>query len=138
MTDLFPSNFERIEKTFSDMIIHIRDTDRSGTPSTARIRKKAYTLLDKSKLYITEYVDKSYGKLEKYYYEWVDMNGRDLMRFHSETHERKEDQTVTEPYHIHTEEGLNQFKKRLPNFNNRTLFEIFESIRIVFIYNKLV
>jgi len=60
------------------------------------------------------------------------------MRFHSEKHDNPDCQTSTEPFHIHSEEELNPFHKRFPNYNFRDLFNIFELIRIIFIYEKII
>ncbi|MDP4182728.1 MAG: DUF6516 family protein [Bacillota bacterium] len=136
MTNLSPSNFTLIQSEFGNIIRHTRETDKTGKTSNVISRRKTYTLIDGSKLYVTEILKGD--KIDYYYYDWVDKDEKDIMRFHSEIHEEKKFQTSTEPFHIHGEKNLNVFPKRFPNYNFRDLFHIFELIRIIFIYEKIL
>ncbi len=137
MTNLPPSNFTLISARFKDIIQNEKDFDKTGLPSSYSIRRKTYTLIDGSKFYITEYIKD--GKIDIYFYDLFRCNGaEDHIRFHSESHPDKKDQTVTEPFHVHNQEVNNPNKKRLPNYEVRELIQIFEWLRFTFIYNKLI
>ena len=136
MINLPPSNFKFTEQEFKDIIRHIRETDQTGRTSNFLVSRKTYILMDDSKFYITEVLKN--GKIDYYYYDWVDKVGKDIMKFHSEPHDDPKYRTDTEPYHIHGEKGLNVFPKRYTNYNFRDLFHVLEVIRMIFIHNKVL
>ena len=135
MINLHPSNFKFIEQEFKDIIRYTRETDQTGRTSNFSVLRKTYILIDNSKLYITEALNR--GKIDYYYYDWVDGERKDIMKFHSEPHDSPAYQTATEPYHIHGEKGLNVFPKRYANYNFMDLFHVLEVIRMIFIHNKI-
>jgi len=109
----------------------IRDTDRTGLPSSIYVQRATIIFTDHSKLYVTEYTDKA-GNIDKYYYDWVAERGRLIAQYHSEPHDQdKRYQTVTEPYHIHPpKDSILSNIDRYPNFSHQDLFSIVEGIII--------
>ena len=134
MTDLKPTDFKFIEVEFADIIRSIREVDSTGLPSNAFTKRKTYILINKYKLYITEFLKN--GFIDKFFYDLYDEKDKTVLKFHSEKHDRDSRyQTITEPFHIHQNEQ-NQLTNvhRFPNFNYRTLTDIMEFLRIMIIY----
>jgi hypothetical protein len=126
------SDLNRVKRDLGYGILgEIRETDRSGIVSSIYAQRATITFTDGSKLYVTEYTNKS-GKIEKYYYDWVDKNGRLNAQYHSESHDwDKRYRTETEPYHIHApKESILTNMDRFPNFSHRDLYMIVEGIII--------
>lgn len=135
MTDLMPTNFKVIETEYNDIIKFIREIDKDGKISNAFIKRKTYVLINGYKFYVTEVLKQ--GRIDFYYYDLYDENGKELIKFHSESHAEKDYQTSTEPFHVHgSEDSKLTNVKRYPNKNFKTLFDILEFIRFMFIFNK--
>ena len=99
MTDLMPTNFKVIETEYNDIIKFIREIDKDGKISNAFIKRKTYVLINGYKFYVTEVLKQ--GRIDFYYYDLYDENGKELIKFHSESHAEKDYQTSTEPFHVH-------------------------------------
>ncbi|MFC5401424.1 toxin-antitoxin system TumE family protein [Cohnella soli] len=124
------SNLNHIQRDLSHGILgEIRLTDRSGQASTIYALRATITFLDDSILYVTEYTSKS-GIIDKYFYDWVDVNGRLKAQYHSEPHDQdKRYQTTTEPYHVHPpKNSILTNMDRFPNFVHKDLYSIVEGI----------
>jgi len=129
------SNLQRIGRDLGHGLLgEMRHTDRSGIPSSIYAQRATITFIDGSKLYVTEYTNKS-GVIDKYYYDWVDPGGRLRAQYHSEPHERdRRYQTATEPYHIHPpKDSILSNMDRFPNYSHRDLYSIVEGIIIFWI-----
>ncbi|WP_127579437.1 toxin-antitoxin system TumE family protein [Paenibacillus koleovorans] len=126
------SDLRRIHRELNHGIHgEIRDTDRSGASSTMYIQRATITFNDFSKLYVTEYLNKS-GTIDKYYYDWEDASSRLKAQYHSESHEQdRRYQTITEPYHIHPpKDSILSNMDRFPNYSHQDLYSIVEGIVI--------
>ncbi|WP_152396603.1 DUF6516 family protein [Paenibacillus guangzhouensis] len=126
------SNLDRIRRDLGHGILgEIRNTDRSGITSSIYAQRATITFTDYSKLYITEYTNKS-GYIDKYFYDWEDESGRLKAQYHSEPHDQdKRYQTETEPYHIHPpKDSILSNIDRFPNHSHQDLYSIVEGIII--------
>ena len=133
MNKLYKTNFKTLETEFKDIIKSIRETDSTGEISTSLITRKTYILINKKKLYVTEFTSKNV--IKKYYYHLYDENNKVIMKFHSEPHNDKRYQTSTEPFHIHGNENSKLTnEKRFPNYNFKSLWDIMEFLRLMIIY----
>ncbi|APC39276.1 toxin-antitoxin system TumE family protein [Clostridium estertheticum] len=121
------SNFKLIEKEFSDLILTVAEIDQTGMGSRPNVTRKTYTFKDNTFLSITErYI--SGGIIDYYNYDLYNSNEEIIIKFHSEPHQNKKQQTKTEPYHIHKHNTLG-VEDRLPNYVYKRLTEIFEYIK---------
>ncbi len=124
---LTKSNFEILERCFSNIIIRVDKTDQTGMTSKPNVTRKMYTFKNQTFLSITERYT-SDGFIDYYNYDLYDVNEKILMKFHSEPHKDKNYCTKTEPYHIH-KINLLGVEERLPNYSYKRLSEILELIR---------
>ena len=126
MTDLKPSNLDFLRMEFRDIIQNERETDHHGKSSTLSSQRRTFVFTDRTFLSITEIL--LGGKIERYYYEWFNSKKEVIIKFHSEPHEDKQHQTLTEPFHMHTVDALDE-GKRLPNQYFQDLNQILNFIR---------
>lgn len=124
-----PSNFDVIQKEYQSLILDIRDGDSSGQGSTLSFQRKTILFQDGTKLFVTEHIRG--GFIERFYYDWIDTDGRRLAGFHNEPHEDKRYQTASEPYHIHPPDHIKITNfLRLSNDWHRDLLTILELIAV--------
>lgn len=123
-----PSSIAQLEKDFAAIIMNSRDGDGSGLTTSRTVTRHTFTFIDGSRLYITE--ELSGGIIDVSYYNWVDQDGEDILKFHSDPHERDNRyQTATEPHHVHPPEGARLTNRtRYPNFHHQELHTIMEHI----------
>ena len=123
-----PSNISQLEKDFSNIIMNSCDGDGSGLFTSISFTRHTFVFTDLSRLLITEHLSR--GRIEIYFYDWVDEHGVDILKFHSEPH--KDDrryQTSTEPYHIHPPADAKLTNMtRYPNVHHQELPAIMEHI----------
>lgn len=104
------------------------DGDGSGLFTSISFTRHTFVFTDMSRLLITEHLSR--GRIEIYFYDWVDEHGADILKFHSEPH--KDDrryQTSTEPYHIHPPADAKLTNMtRYPNVYHQELPAIMEHI----------
>ncbi|MFC3798920.1 DUF6516 family protein [Cohnella sp. GCM10012308] len=83
---------------------------------------------DSSRLFVTEEI--SGGFIEVSYYNWVDPDGQNILKFHSEPHDGDPRyQTTTEPHHVHPPQTYALTNRtRFPNFHHQELPVIMEHI----------
>lgn len=123
------TNLKELQKTFGDAIQLIRETDSTGLNSSFLVQRATIVFSDGSLLYITENLTKQ-QLIKEFYYDWVASDKKTLLaKFHSESHDKEDYQTETEPYHVHPPEHakLNN-AKRYPNFYYNDLYSIVEGI----------
>ncbi|WP_052480339.1 toxin-antitoxin system TumE family protein [Caldibacillus thermoamylovorans] len=127
---LNPTNFAIIQAEFGDIIIDILDGD-GYQKSTGFIQRKTIRMIDGSYLRIREFLTKN-QQIDRYYYDWFAVDGKILLKFHSESHDKDARyQTKTEPFHIHIPDELSlSTLTRIPNYNLRELYGILEFIRL--------
>ncbi|WP_139490027.1 toxin-antitoxin system TumE family protein [Brevibacillus dissolubilis] len=114
------SNFRLIKEVFRDLILETEDVlEQSG------FVQKVFIFSDFSRLYVTEEWRSREGRL-LFWYDWEDRNKQVIYKFHSESHDLPHLQTDTEPFHIHTPDGI-----RLPNYAFRDLFSVLNFIQLV-------
>lgn len=121
------TNYEQIRKDFP-IIIDIVDGD-GELRSTKLVIRKTILFDDGTKLLTREYIKNN--RIAWFYYDYIDTNRLTLFKAHSEFHEEKKFQTITEPFHMHSAESLKLFgESRFPNFEHRNLRSIVEAIYI--------
>lgn len=125
MNKLYKTNFKTLETEFKDIIKSIRETDSTEEISTSLITRKTYILINKKKLYVTEFTSKNV--IKKYYYDLYDENNKVIMKFHSEPHNDKRYQTSTEAFHFNRYMFLRSQDKVFSIF-------LFSSKKITYIY----
>lgn len=104
-----------------------QDGDATRQPTTRMFTRHTFVFIDGSRLYITEQISGEY--IEVSYYNWVDENGNDILKFHSEPHDDPKYQTETEPHHVHPPEDAKLTNiTRYPNFYHQELHTIMEHI----------
>jgi hypothetical protein len=115
------SSINQLEKDYAQIIMNSRDGDGTGMLTSRMFTRHTFTMIDGSRLQITEEI--SGGVIEVSYYNWLDPNGSEIIKFHSEPHDGdKRYQTATEPHHIHPpEEAKLTNRTRYPNFHHQEL-----------------
>lgn len=128
-----PSNMGLIEKEFGSVIMDVRDGDSTGKTSSMVFQRFTFSLIDGSKLYVTERI--SNNQIQYYQYDWMNDVGVIMLKFHSENHTGDEKyQTSTEPHHIHPPDFAKLHNiTRFPNSNHQELHAIFEFIFLYFL-----
>jgi hypothetical protein len=104
------TSWARIKRDYDDVITEIRDSKTSESG----LIEKVVIFDDFTKLKCRERIQ--YGLIEFYQYDYYDANGNIIVKYHSEPHEKKEYQTVTEPFHMHVKKDKTDLaaSKRLP------------------------
>lgn len=126
---LEPTQFDTLERHFSDLVRKITSGHPSGSPDKwPRVRKTIH-FHDGTTMTVMEHIDKKTGAIKTYQYDWEYAKDR-FVKWHNEPHDHKSHQTITEPHHIHFEGMLLTDKERSPNFGHHDLTTILESIRI--------
>ncbi|WP_226036782.1 toxin-antitoxin system TumE family protein [Aquibacillus saliphilus] len=128
-TGIPKTSFFFIEEEFEE-IAEIRNGCvglKNAPPGAIR---KTILFNDMSKLTCQEFIKEDF--IEFYHYDYYDGEGNIIMKFHSEPHEEKKDQTDTEPFHMHVATDIHDLKasKRIKNKHLQELFKI-----MVFIVN---
>jgi hypothetical protein len=92
------------------------------------IRRKTILFLNGGKLHCTEYIKDDL--ILFYYYDLLDSRQTPIIKFHSESHSDKKDQTDTEPFHMHVRKDISDLKagRRIPNYHYRTIHQILSFI----------
>lgn len=70
MNKLYKTNFKTLETEFKDIIKSIRETDITWEISTSLITRKTYILINKKKLYVTEFTSKNVIKKILLWFIW--------------------------------------------------------------------
>jgi len=135
MTDLTPSNLDFLRIAFSDIILKERATDHHGKSSTLCSQRRTFVFTNGTYLSITEILQA--GRIERYYYEWFNSKKEVIIKFHSEPHEDKRYQTMTERFHINTISTLDE-EKRLPNQYYQDLNQVLNFIRTCMAIHKYI
>lgn len=124
-----PTNFSFLQRDNGDVILDVREGDSTSRASTMYAQRKTLLLVDGSKLFVHERLEKN--RIDFYQYDWVTANDKSILKFHSEPHEDVDYQTATEPHHIHPPEAAKLTNKdRLANRYHQDLFSIIEFIRL--------
>ncbi|MCD9020257.1 toxin-antitoxin system TumE family protein [Cohnella silvisoli] len=123
-----PSNIVLLEKEFSSVIVDVRDGDSTGKMSSMVFQRYTFSLVDGSKLYVTERI--SNNEILYYQYDWMKDATTVILKFHSESHSEDDRyQTSTEPYHIHPPDDTKLHNMtRYPNTSHQELHAVFEFI----------
>lgn len=134
----FPSNIRQLERDFDAVLLDSRDGDGTGLLTSMRVTRHSFIFKDGSRLLVTE--ELSGGLIEVSYYNWVDQDGQDILKFHSESHNGDSRyQTATEPHHIHPpEQSTLTNRTRFPNFHHQELPAIMEHIFLALLASKKV
>jgi hypothetical protein len=123
-----PSNITLLEREFHSIIVDIRDGDSTGKLSSMVFQRYTFSLIDGSKLYLTERI--SNNEILYYQYDWMINPTTTILKFHSESHGVDDRyQTATEPHHIHPPDHAKLHNiVRYPNSNHQELHAILEFI----------
>ena len=129
-TNLPPNNFKVIEREYAGEIIEIRD-GVSGQPNQAGAVRKTIVFSDFTKLFC--YEDIKGGEIDYFHYDYYDVNGMIIMKFHSEPHPNlPEFQTATEPFHMHVKKDAQDLvasvRLPIPNEHFKELIHIIDFI----------
>lgn len=138
MNRLPPSNITMLERQFRIIITDIRNVDSTGQQSSMAFQRNTFTLIDGSKLYCTERISK--GEIVYAFYDWVNSDGSDRLKFHSEEHpDDTMYQTATEPFHIHPPDTAKIHNAtRYPNYHHRELSAVLEYILLRFLETGVI
>lgn len=134
-TTLLPATvFSFLERDFANIILEIQDGDLNGRPSTMQWNRKTIIFQNGTKLYATEHLEN--GLIDFYYYDWVTNEGEEILKWHSESHDKdKRYQTATEPFHIHLpKHEILHSMYRLANHEHKSLRSIIE---LILLFDKI-
>lgn len=125
----YGTNFVFLKRSFPDLIESIEDGFFGEEPSRGPIVRKTIKFVDGSYMTVFELLDTKTGIKKKYQYDWGYQRGQ-LWKWHNEPHEHKQQQTVTEPDHMHHKPFGRNEERRYPNFGHHDLYTIAETIQI--------
>lgn len=90
-----PTSWSRIERDYDDIILEIRNSLNTEPDFVEKI----VLLDDYSRLKCREFI--KLGIIEFFQYDYYDVNGNIIIKYHSEPHHDSKYQTETEPFHMH-------------------------------------
>lgn len=73
------TDLEGLTQKFAYAIRSVKDTDKSGEPSSEEIQRATIIFIDDTMLYVTEHLNKGY------WYDWVSKDGKSLFHHDHES-----------------------------------------------------